>query len=338
MERLFSCRFEQCNKDERINSRLTYIADQWEPLFEQMKTLRANKQLYKVEGLKILGETSRSCGEDMSHMLRLEKSSNDDDTASFSSLDSTPRSLKRTFVAIDDNADQDLDKEVSEFEKWKTDDWDITNILFEYRLEALYHNQRKPHRELSPARILSFGHIFYFPINSSHSCLGGHSSDLVSHVYLGLDIATGYDKVPADIVLYANAILDAYETNEEHEIMKVFGMVMVKASGQTDRRDIRMKAVHILVDIAKHFSRQPHHQRRNSTKQCGNIVGEDTFVHDVIGPFLSNVFYGPNLEHKWANTQLEVCGKSSISSTPPSPSTSSAMTHPFLSRSTDQCL
>jgi hypothetical protein len=81
--------------------------------------------------------------------------------------------------------------------------------------------------------------------------------------------------------------------------MLTLGKVMIKAAEATSNKDVLLKAANVLIDLTRQLTRQGQHHYISQQHQYDGGYGEDTFVHQVISPFLSNIFYGPNLGFKW---------------------------------------
>ncbi|KAF7722497.1 hypothetical protein EC973_003089 [Apophysomyces ossiformis] len=219
----------------------------------------------------------------------------DENDDSFSSNDFTPRSKKRTFILADAHSDKVIDDNVSDTVKCET--WNSCTVLTSE--QSLYYNQCKKHRELTPARILDT------------------PQELIDIAYCDLVSASDYiSKVPADILFFINDILDACYSKDESKIMSVLGSNMVKAAESTRNKEVLLKASNVLMDLTRQLTRQMQHHQLHQYQQYDGRYGEDTFVHQLISPFLNNIFYGPNLGYKWANSQLAACSTS--------PSTASA--------------
>jgi hypothetical protein len=69
-------------------------------------------------------------------------------------------------------------------------------------------------------------------------------------------------------------------------------MVNILQKEELHERDkvARLKAAHAVIDIAKHFSR---------VSAVRPIRHEDTFIHDILDPWVKNIFYGEYLDDNW---------------------------------------
>ncbi|CAO3651980.1 unnamed protein product [Cunninghamella blakesleeana] len=221
---------------------------------------------------------------------------------SFGSGDYTPKRKRRiSFNNNNGDFDDALNENIPDEEKWTIGEWNITDyLLFEYRQKSLYNNINKKNQEQSPARLLSLGHIFYFPLANDDSCVKYLPSYMIDIIYAHVS-PTITAAMPSDVVVVLNEAEEALSTKNERKILLTMGKMMVKAAESGN--DLFMKSVNVIVDLSKQLLRQ----QNKSPK----YFGEDTFIHKLVAPFIDNIFYGPHLGFKWANARLATCISSS---------------------------
>ncbi|KAI9250244.1 hypothetical protein BDA99DRAFT_214883 [Phascolomyces articulosus] len=212
-----------------------------------------------------------------------------------SSRDDKPRRKYRIHTDVNSDDEGILDEAVFDDDKWKigpTNEYSLSDYLFEYRGCSIDSNNRQKHKQLSMARMMAMHHIFYFPKDSEVSCI----RDLEDNY-----IDTVYEQIPQEVEdpLIKSASVDIYTEKiicllnkskiNEAEKLQTFGSIMVQAAN-TDNK-ISMKAAEVLFDLGRYFV-----DNKNGIRKTW---GEDSFVHQVIAPCVRNIFQGPKYGSKW---------------------------------------
>ncbi|CAO3635136.1 unnamed protein product [Cunninghamella echinulata] len=236
---------------------------------------------------------------------------------SFSSIDEAPSKTTRSMITMDLQDDKELDNSVPEDERWLIDDVDISQYLFNYRQQSLYHNQFKTHRNLSAARLLSLHHIFLFTEDHTNSCMNDYSlsyDDIYNDLGMNREDDFGFNAIS-----WAYKLLKTSKTNDEFELTLTMANILSEAANNKDDKNSLIMA-HVLVDLTKSLT--------GVSNQFS--LGEDTFIHKFLAPFFNNIFKSSSFSIKWANVQLIACSShsslSSSSSSSSSPSLSSTAT------------
>lgn len=75
----------------------------------------------------------------------------------------------------------------------------------------------------------------------------------------------------------------------EAEKLLTFGTIMIEAASSGNQ--ISMKVAEVLFDLTHYFTDKAYDSRKTR--------GEDIFVHQILAPFVRNIFQGQNFSFKW---------------------------------------
>ncbi|KAI7846735.1 hypothetical protein BDC45DRAFT_542594 [Circinella umbellata] len=159
-----------------------------------------------------------------------------------SSRDDKPRRKYRIHTDVDSGDEGKLDKAVIDDDKWKigpTNEYSLSDYLFEYRGCSIDSNNKQKHKQLSMARMMAMHHIFYFLKDSEVSCI----RDLEDNY-----IDTVYEQIPQeteDLLAKIICLLNKSKINEA-EKLQTFGSIMVQAASTDNKTSMKVAEVFLI--------------------------------------------------------------------------------------------
>ncbi|KAI8141564.1 hypothetical protein BJV82DRAFT_169061 [Fennellomyces sp. T-0311] len=235
------------------------------------------------------------------YQLQVPANDNDSNSESdsFKSQDHNPKSKKRVHVDIYDDKIDALNTAVDDSDKWFLGNVDLSEYLFDFRRESRDMMADKLDMELCPARLLSLGNIFLFTHRRTHSCISDLPKNLIAEIYASIDGSDDCLAImpPVNEWIHRVTSIVTKDHANEAEMMIILGQMLVEAASSPSNNDIAIKSANVIFDLTRGFARIAAQVEMFEDKR--GAYCEDTFVHQIVAPFLRNIFYGSLLGSHW---------------------------------------